>query len=38
MIYSFGAYELDMYEYELRYAGTTLQIEPKVFDVLAYLV
>jgi predicted ATPase/DNA-binding winged helix-turn-helix (wHTH) protein/class 3 adenylate cyclase len=38
MIYSFGDYELDTQLYELRQAGKSLKVEPKVFDVLAYLV
>jgi DNA-binding winged helix-turn-helix (wHTH) protein len=37
-IYVFGAYELDLQRYELRRAGEPLPLEPKVFDVLTYLV
>jgi class 3 adenylate cyclase/predicted ATPase len=38
MIYVFGDYALDTYRYELRRAGTRQHIEPKVFDLLAYLI
>ena len=38
MIYVFGVYALDTYRYELRRAGTCQRIEPKVFDLLAYLM
>ena len=38
MIYAFGEYELDITCYELRRSGQPQQIEPKVFDLLAYLV
>ena len=38
MIYAFDEYELDTRLYELRRAGAPLQLEPKVFDLLAYLV
>jgi class 3 adenylate cyclase/predicted ATPase len=38
MIYVFGEYELDTYCYELRRAGEPLQIEPKAFDLLVYLI
>ncbi len=38
MIYLFGDYELDTYCYELRLGGKPLRIEPKVFDLLAYLI
>jgi len=37
-IYAFGEYELDTRLYELRRAGTSLQLEPKVFDLLADLI
>ena len=37
-IYVFGAYELDTQRYQLRRAGEPLPLEPKVFDVLTYLV
>ena len=38
MLYVFGEYELDTQRYELRLGGTPLRVEPKVFDLLAYLV
>lgn len=38
MIYVFSGYELDTDRYELRLAGAPLRIEPKVFDLLAYLL
>jgi predicted ATPase/DNA-binding winged helix-turn-helix (wHTH) protein/class 3 adenylate cyclase len=38
MIFAFDDYELDIARYELRRAGQSLQIEPKVLDLLAYLV
>jgi len=38
MIYAFGNYELDTTLYELRAAGAPCPLEPRVFDVLAYLV
>jgi class 3 adenylate cyclase/predicted ATPase len=38
MIYVFDDYELDTEYYELRHRGEPLQIEPKVFDLLAYFV
>jgi class 3 adenylate cyclase/predicted ATPase len=38
MIYVFGEYELDTDCHELRRAGTPLQVEPKAFALLAYLV
>jgi DNA-binding winged helix-turn-helix (wHTH) protein len=38
MIYAFDEYELDTRLYELRRAGAPLQLEPKVFDLLAYLI
>jgi DNA-binding winged helix-turn-helix (wHTH) protein len=37
-MYVFGAYTLDTQRYELRRAGEPLPLEPKVFDVLTYLV
>jgi pimeloyl-ACP methyl ester carboxylesterase len=36
-IYTFGDYELDTRQHELRRAGERQHIEPQVFDVLAYL-
>jgi len=38
MIYTFGNYELDTTLYELRAAGAPCPLEPRVFNVLAYLV
>ncbi|HSX77923.1 MAG TPA: winged helix-turn-helix domain-containing protein, partial [Candidatus Saccharimonadia bacterium] len=38
MIYIFGDYELDTTLYELRSAGESSKLEPRVFNVLAYLV
>ena len=38
MIYAFGDYELDEALFELRRAQTRVAIEPKVFNVLAYLL
>jgi DNA-binding winged helix-turn-helix (wHTH) protein len=38
MLYSFGDYTLDAEHYELRQAGRLMSIEPRIFDVLAYLV
>src|SRR5262245_58643865 len=38
MIYAFDEYELDTRLYELRRAGALVQLEPKVFDLLAYLI
>ncbi len=38
MIYFFHDYELDTNSYELRHSGHPVRIEPKVFDVLMYLV
>src|SRR5215831_11175661 len=38
MIYRFGNYELDTQRCELRYTGQLVAIEPKVFEVLAYLL
>ena len=38
MIYRFGPYELDMAKVELRAAGTTRDLEPQVFALLALLV
>jgi class 3 adenylate cyclase/DNA-binding winged helix-turn-helix (wHTH) protein/predicted ATPase len=37
-IYSFGEWQLDTRLYELRRAGKPLKLEPKVFDVLLYLI
>lgn len=38
MRYVFGDYELDEQLYELHRAGETIELERKVFDVLAYLI
>lgn len=38
MIYVFGAYEFDTDRRVLRLAGAPVDIEPKVFDLLAYLI
>src|SRR5919204_6202798 len=38
MIYVFGAYEFDTDRRVLRLAGTPVNLEPKVFDLLAYLI
>ena len=38
MIVSFGAYDLDTERRELRRAGVVLAVEPKVFDLLTYLI
>jgi class 3 adenylate cyclase/predicted ATPase len=38
MIYIFGAYELDTDRRVLRLAGTPVEVEPKVFDLLAYII
>src|SRR5262245_56850500 len=38
MIFAFGDYELDESLYQLRRRGEVVRLEPKVFDVLAYLI
>jgi len=38
MLYTFGDYECDLAQYELRRAGAPVAIEPKAFTVLAYLL
>jgi|SRR5688572_3833967 len=38
MIHAFGEWELDIEGYELRYLGNPVRLNPKVFDVLTYLV
>jgi len=38
MIYSFGKWELDLELYELRCAEQPVRLQPKVFNVLAYLL
>src|SRR5262245_4285096 len=37
-IYIFGDWRLDTRLYELRHVGKLLKLEPKVFDVLLYLI
>ena len=38
MLYAFGDYTLDATRYELRRAGVLVPLEPRAFDLLAYLV
>ena len=38
MIYVFGAYKFDTDRRVLCVAGTPVDLEPKVFDLLAYLI
>jgi DNA-binding winged helix-turn-helix (wHTH) protein len=38
MQYVFGNYALDTERYELRRAGTRVKLQPKVFEVLTYLI
>src|SRR5262245_36461243 len=38
MVYRFGEYELDLDRHELRRDGARVTLEPRVFDVLAYLL
>src|SRR5687767_4362629 len=38
MVYRFGDYELEPERYELRRAGRRVALEPRVVEVLAYLV
>ena len=38
MRYGFGDYTLDAEHYELRRAGALVRLEPRVFNLLAYLV
>jgi class 3 adenylate cyclase/DNA-binding winged helix-turn-helix (wHTH) protein len=38
MLYGFGDYTLDAQHYELRWAGKLVPVEPRVLDLLAYLV
>src|SRR6187401_803209 len=38
MGYAFGEYELDQENYELRRAGALISLQPKVFDLIRYLV
>jgi len=38
MLYVFGDYTLDSEQYELRQAGGLVPLEPRVFDLLAYLI
>jgi adenylate cyclase len=38
MIYQFGKFEIDTRNYQLRNDGATVDLEPKVFDLLNYLI
>src|SRR5689334_16013784 len=38
MLFEFEEFELDLERYELRRAGKPVRLQPRVFDVLAYLV
>jgi DNA-binding winged helix-turn-helix (wHTH) protein len=38
MVYLFGDFELDEQLHELRCAGAPLELEPKVFEFLVYLL
>jgi DNA-binding winged helix-turn-helix (wHTH) protein len=38
MIYHFGPYQLDVHRGELRCASRPVVLEPKVLDVLVYLI
>src|SRR5258708_5064424 len=38
MVVEFSEFELDLERYELRRGGTLVRLQPKVFDLLAYLV
>jgi hypothetical protein len=38
MRYTFGDYTLDTHQYALCHAGIPLKLQPKVFDLLAYLI
>src|SRR5215475_4318069 len=38
MRYTFGDYTLDTQQYVLWHAGISLKLQPKVFDLLAYLI
>ena len=38
MLYAFDTYTLDLANYELRQAGRLVQLEPRIFNLLAYLV
>ena len=38
MRYTFGAYTLDTQRYELCHGGISLQLQPKVCDLLAHLL
>ena len=38
MVYRFDEFEIDTQNYQLRRNGTTVKVEPKVFDLLSYLV
>src|SRR5262249_3462407 len=38
MLYAFDTYTLDLTNYELRQAGRLVQLEPRIFNLLVYLV
>ena len=38
MHYQFGEFEIDTQNYQLRNNGITVELEPKVFDLLSYLI
>lgn len=38
MIYQFGKFEVDTLNFQLRNDGTAVDLEPKVFDLLTYLI
>ena len=38
MIYAFGEFELDEDRFQLRWRSEPLDLEPKIFEVLAYLI
>ena len=38
MHYQFGEFEVDTQNYQLRSNGITVELEPKVFDLLSYLI
>ncbi|MEO8037076.1 MAG: winged helix-turn-helix domain-containing protein, partial [Acidobacteriota bacterium] len=38
ILYRFGAFELDVDQYELRRGGETVHVEPRVLDLLIFLV
>jgi DNA-binding winged helix-turn-helix (wHTH) protein/tetratricopeptide (TPR) repeat protein/TolB-like protein len=38
MVFRFGAFEVDEHRFELRHAGVAVPLEPRVLDVLVYLI